>query len=65
MTTIKNSKEYNIDGKRYFVEQYQDKDMHVPLWRYGELYDDNRGSVLRDGLRTRPNIKRLFGSHNS
>lgn len=62
MTTIKNRKEYTIDGRRYFVEQYQDKDMRVALWRYGELYDGERGTVLRDGLRTRPNVKRLFGT---
>lgn len=61
MTTIKNRKEYTIDGKRYLVEQYQDKDMQVALWRYGELTDDGRGRILRDGLRTRPNMNRLFG----
>lgn len=62
MTTVKNSKEYTIDGKRYFVEQYRDKDMAVYLWRYGELTDGNRGHVIKDGLLSRPNIKRLFGT---
>ena len=62
MTTTKNRKEYIIDGKRYFVEQHQDKDMAVPLWRYGVLYDNGLGLVLKDGLHSRPNIKRLFGA---
>ena len=61
MTTVKNTKEYTIDGKRYFVEQYRDKDMAVYLWRYGELTDANRGYVIKDGLLSRPNVKRLFG----
>ena len=61
MTTVKNTKEYTIDGKRYFVEQYRDKDMAVYLWRYGELTAPGRGHIIKDGLQSRPNVKRLFG----
>ena len=56
MTIIHKRKEYEIDGHSVFVEKYQHKEMRVPLWRYGM-----GSSVLRDGLMSRPNVKRIFG----
>ena len=64
MTIVKNNKEYEINGVRYFVEKYSDDYHTADLWRYG--YIAKWGTVdffykLKDGLRSRPNIKRLFG----
>ena len=61
MTTIKQRKNYIVNGQRLFIEQYQDKEMRVPLWRYGGMYDETHGNILKDGLRSRPDIKRIFG----
>ena len=61
MTIVKNHREYEIDGKRYFVERYADKPHFVWLWRYGRVFIE-RGycSIISDCLRSRPNLKRLL-----
>ena len=64
MTIVKNHKEYEINGVRYFVEKYADDYHNDYLWRYGYIVKFGTadvGYVLKDGLRSRPNIKRLFG----
>lgn len=65
MTISKNYKEYVFDGTIYFVEQYMEKYANCWLWRYGYVVD--AGCVhykmkIKDGLLSRPNIKKLFGS---
>ena len=62
MTNVLSHKEYQgLDGKTYFVEQYQEKGWKAPLWRYGCCSDDPTvcSTILSDMLRTRPNLKRL------
>ncbi len=63
-------KEYVINGTRYFVSQYADKPHFVKLWEYGYVYENYRiGNMvypvmcvsISRGLRSRPNLKRLFG----
>ncbi len=63
MTTIKNHKEIEINGVLYFVEQYQEKDASVYLWRYGYYVTTfilPYRVELKSGLLSRPNIKKLF-----
>lgn len=64
MTVVKNYKEYEINGEHYFVEMYADKPDFVWFWRYGKFIDYERryARILSDMLRSRPNIKRLFGA---
>lgn len=35
MTIVKNHREYDINGQRYFVEKYADKPHFTWFWRYG------------------------------
>lgn len=53
-------KEYEIDGEKYYVSQYAEKPYFVKLWEYGYI---RNGICYRIsyGLRSRPNLKRLFG----
>lgn len=63
-------KEYEIGGKTYYISQYADKPHFVKLWEYGYRGDWTLGNMtyhnicitLKKGLRSRPNLKRLFGS---
>ena len=63
MTIVKRKKEYRINGKVYFCEMYADKPHFVWFWRYGVFTDYERryAEILRSGLHSRPNLKRLFG----
>lgn len=64
MATTKNRKEYQVGGWRYFVEQHFESVKNEWMWRYGYMVDAgpiHYGYILKDGLRSRPNIKRLFG----
>jgi len=64
-------KEYEINGTLYYISQYADKPHFVKFWEYGYVYFNYRigqqvypkmcVSISR-GLRSRPNLKRLFGS---
>jgi hypothetical protein len=54
-------KEYVINGTTYFVEQYADKPYFVKLWAYGYIHK-GLAYHISTGLRSRPNLKRLFGS---
>lgn len=54
-------KEYEINGTKYYVSQYADKPYFVKLWEYGYVYTNYLVHISR-GLRSRPNLKRLFGS---
>lgn len=64
MTIVKNHKEHRVNGKVYFREMYADKPHFVWFWRYGVFTDYERrfATIIKDGLRSRPNLKRLFGS---
>lgn len=65
MTLVKNSKDYVFNGERYFVEQYADKPHFVWFWRYGKYGNYGHGAnatIISDMLRSRPNLKRLFGA---
>lgn len=65
MTIVKNSKDYEINGEKYFVEQYADKPHFLWFWRYGKYGNYGHGEtakVIKDGLRSRPNIRRLFAA---
>lgn len=62
MTTVKNHKDYFIGDKHYFVEQYAHSGMSVFLWRYGYYYADKVAILLGNSLKSRPNLKRLFGN---
>lgn len=64
-------KEYDIDGQRYYIAQYADKPHFVKLWEYGYVYENYRIGksvfskmcvAIKSGLRSRPNLKRLFGA---
>ena len=55
-------KEYEINGTKYFVAQYADKPYFTKLWEYGYVYP-NGNVVISRGLRSRPNIKKLFGNN--
>lgn len=59
MTIVKNTKQYEINGTTYFVEQYANKPHFVWFWRYGYFDKSGTGRVISDMLRNRPNIKRL------
>ena len=61
MTISRKQKEYEINGKMWLVEQYADKPDFVWYWRYGYFTDYQRRYVVivKDGLRSRPNLKRL------
>lgn len=50
-------KEYVINGTRYYIARYADKDC-VPLWEYGYVYPKLNVAISR-GLLSRPNLKRL------
>ena len=65
MTIVKNHKDYEINGEKYFVEKYADKPHFLWFWRYGKYGNYGHGAnakILSDMLRSRPNIKRLFGA---
>ena len=65
MTISKNYKEYVFNGIKYFVVQYMEKYSNVWLWRYGYVVTTGRVEYtmkIKDGLLSRPNLKRLFGS---
>lgn len=60
-------KEYEIGGKTYYISQYADKPHFVKLWEYGYVCElqicgvTHKGCMaLSRGLRSRPNLKRLF-----
>ena len=62
MTIVKNHKEYEIDGIKWWVEKYADKPHFVWFWRYGYtlLFNGEAYSyIVSDLLRSRPNLKRL------
>lgn len=63
MTIVKNHKEYEIKGGRYFVEMYADKPHFMWLWRYS-VYESNGNEtyarIIGDSLLCRPNIKKRF-----
>ena len=61
MTIVKFHREYRINGKIWFVERYADKPHFVWFWRYGYIYDEERGfsRIVSDRLRSRPDLKRL------
>ncbi len=62
MTIVKNHKEYEINGKRYYVERYADKPHFVWFWRYGsfvEINGNEYATIISNRLSTRPNLKRL------
>ena len=62
MTIVKNRKDYEINGQKYFVEQYAEKPRFIWFWRYGyyRTYNGVEMAVIeKDLLRTRPNLKRL------
>lgn len=64
MTIVKNHKDYVFNGEKYFVEQYADKPHFVWFWRYGKYGNYEYGAtckIISDMLRSRPNMKRLFG----
>jgi len=64
MTIVKNNNKYEFNGETYFVEQYADKPDFVWFWRYGKYGNYGHGAnatILKDGLRSRPNLKKLFG----
>lgn len=62
-------KEYEINGTTYYISQYVEKPHFVKLWEYGYKGDYQMGGVtyhnicitISRGLRSRPNLKRLFG----
>ena len=54
MTTIISRKELKVNGKLFWWEKYQDKEMAMPMYRYG--CDDQ---VIKDTLWSRPNIKAI------
>ena len=62
-------KEYEINGRTYYISQYADKPFFVKLWEYGYIGDCQIGGVIyrniciaiSRGLRSRPNLKRLIG----
>jgi len=65
MTIVKNHKDYIIDGLRFFVQRYADKPHFVWFWRYGYIIERPEKKycyIISDGLRSRPNLKRLFGA---
>lgn len=65
MTTVKNYREYEINGIRYFVKRYAQSPHFTWLWMYGYVVKFGTADIgykLKDGLRSRPNIKRLFGA---
>lgn len=61
MTIVKNHKEYEINGERYFVEMYADKPHFSWMWRYG-VYESNGkyARIISDNLLHRPDIKKRF-----
>lgn len=62
MTIVKHTKKYEFNGEKYFVEQYADKPDFVWFWRYGQILDGANARIIKDRLRSRPNLKRLFGA---
>ena len=65
MTIVKNHREYDINGQRYFVEKYADKPHFTWFWRYGYVVKFGTVDIcykLKDQLLSRPNLKRLFGA---
>jgi hypothetical protein len=64
MTVVKNHEEYRITGEVYFVERYADNPHFAWYWRYGVFtnYGKRYAIILKDGLRRKPNLKRLFGN---
>jgi hypothetical protein len=62
-TITRNYKETQIGKELYFVERYCNNGASVFFWRYGYIINRNgeRSAILlKDGLRTRPNLKRMF-----
>ena len=65
MTIVRKHKEYEINGEKYFVEQYAEKPHFIFLWRYGKYGNYGHGAtarIIKDGLLSRPNLKRLFAA---
>lgn len=62
-TRVKNHRRYESKYMEYFCECYSEKPFNVWLWRYG-IYTMHRGEfkgrVIKDGLKTRPNMYKLF-----
>ncbi len=56
--------EMEIQGTKYFREQYTETGFTTYLWRYG-YYLKTGGKeyayLISDMLRSRPNLKRLYG----
>lgn len=61
MTITKYYKEYTINGRVLFVEQYADKPDFAFFWRYGVVYDTERrlARTIKDGLLSRPSLRTL------
>lgn len=67
MTITKLHKEYENKEthKTFFVEMYANKPHFVWFWRYGKYGNYGHGAnatIISDMLRSRPNLKRLFGA---
>lgn len=61
MTVTSYFKKTEIGKETFFVERYWEKGWKVSLWRYG-YYSNERQIVLKDHLRSKPNLKRMFAS---
>lgn len=62
-TSTKKYKEIQVNKETYFIEQYANAG-GVYLWRYGYIahtLGERFPILLRDNLRTRPNIAKIFG----
>lgn len=61
-TITKNHKEIRLNNELYFAEQYANG-TNVLMWRYGYYIERNgerTAILLKDALRTRPNLKKIF-----
>lgn len=61
-TIIKTRREYKKGNELYFVERYANSH-NVLLFRYGYIATTGGNTydiLLKDGLRTRPNINKMF-----
>lgn len=60
MTLVRKHREKIVNGETYFVEQYADKPHFVWFWRCGWVEKEGLAHITKDGLWTRPNLKRIF-----
>lgn len=61
MTITRKYKEEIVNGTRYWIEEYHEKEWKsgVWMWRYGYFDTEGFGRTISDMLRSRPNLKRL------